>query len=186
MNWSDYFYYDTTSPSGLRWKVDRMTGRSYSRKVVSKGDVAGCLYIYWTVRCCGSTYQVSRIIYEMLIGKIPAEHDIDHIDGVTSNNAVSNLRAVMEELNLHNKRRMCNNSSGFNGVSWDNKQNGSGVKKLYAKAEWQTSSGKKKSKVFPVEKFGLLPAFKLACEYRELMICDLNTNGAGYTDRHGK
>lgn len=24
-NWSDYFYYDETSPSCLRWKVDRYT-----------------------------------------------------------------------------------------------------------------------------------------------------------------
>lgn len=43
MNWEDYFVYDSTSETGLRWAVDILAGKTGKSKIVSKGDEAGCL-----------------------------------------------------------------------------------------------------------------------------------------------
>ena len=75
MKWSDYFYYDETSPTGLRWNRDVFAGRTGKTKIVAKGDVAG----YFTqnkngtpkcvdVRADLVLYKAHRIIYEMMIG----------------------------------------------------------------------------------------------------------------------
>lgn len=86
-----------------------------------------------------------------------------------------------------NKGKQVNNSSGFHGVSWDNKlwPNGLGST-LYAKVQWRDLDSTQRTKAFSVTKYGLLPAFKMACEYREEMIIQLNLQGAGYTETHGK
>jgi hypothetical protein len=42
------------------------------------------------------------------------------------------------------------------------------------------------NKKFSVKKLGLLPAFKAAVECRRKMIEELNGQGAGYTENHGK
>ena len=47
-----HFYYDETSPSCLRWKVDRYGGKGYNIKKISQGDIAGsiimsCADINW-------------------------------------------------------------------------------------------------------------------------------------------
>ncbi len=41
IEWGEYFYYDESSPSGLRWKVNRYSGRSDSIISAEKGQVAG-------------------------------------------------------------------------------------------------------------------------------------------------
>ena len=40
IDFSKYFAYDETSPSCLRWIVDRFSGRNMSIKHISKGDVS--------------------------------------------------------------------------------------------------------------------------------------------------
>lgn len=50
-------------------------------------------------------------------------HDIDHIDGVRTNNAISNLRDVKHSSNAQNKRvAQINNSTGMLGVSFSRKE----------------------------------------------------------------
>ena len=41
MKFEDYFYYDETSPTFLRWKVDRYSGRKRNVLKFKKGDVCG-------------------------------------------------------------------------------------------------------------------------------------------------
>ena len=44
--------------------------------------------------------------------------DVDHRDGDGLNNVPSNLRCVTRSLNMQNKRRYKNNTSGVCGVTW--------------------------------------------------------------------
>ena len=61
--------------------------------------------------------------------------------------------------------------------------------KTYAVAGWKLPTGTRTKggmrKYFSVEKLGLLPAFQAAVLHRQLMLKELITDGAGYTERHG-
>lgn len=41
LNFHDYFYYDETSPTKLKWKVFRYKGQSHAQLHKQPGDVAG-------------------------------------------------------------------------------------------------------------------------------------------------
>jgi hypothetical protein len=47
---------------------------------------------------------------------------LDHIDGDTKNNRISNLRPATPKQNQGNTGKPINNKSGFKGVSWSKKQ----------------------------------------------------------------
>lgn len=47
---------------------------------------------------------------------------IDHIDGDPSNNRLSNLRSVGQNINSRNSKLSKNNTSGFNGVYFDKRR----------------------------------------------------------------
>lgn len=181
VNWNDWFYYDETSPSCLRWKVDRYTGGYYSVKNVSAGDVAGSLNArgYYSVTLGRKKYRVHRIVYELFNGSLDGIH-VDHVNGDRSDNRTVNLRSVDNITNHRNIKKQANNTSGATGVclrrckSWD-----------YWAATWYDLVGKRRFKRFSILKLGNDEAFRLACEYRAKMIAELNEQGAGYTDRHG-
>lgn len=66
-------------------------------------------------RIFGELYYAHRIIWRMMQGEIP--NDIDHINGVRSDNRWGNLREVTRSENLRNRRLSSNNKTGFHGVS---------------------------------------------------------------------
>ena len=43
-----------------------------------------------------------------------------------------------------------------------------------------------KRKTFSVQTNGLIPAFYMACQYRELLVKMENENGSKFTERNGK
>jgi hypothetical protein len=117
-------------------------------------------------------------VYQVELGE---GDEIDHESGDRSNNKSWNLRLVGNVQNSRNKGTFSNNSSGVTGVGFHTNKAGN----LYCKAQWNDLKGKRKSKYFSVASLGLLPAFKQACVYRDAIISELNTQGAGYTERHG-
>ena len=64
----------------------------------------------------GSLYRAHRIIWKIVHNEDPPQ--IDHINGVRSDNRISNLRAVSNAANHKNMKRSSANSSGHTGVLW--------------------------------------------------------------------
>lgn len=118
-----------------------------------------------------------RWIWEQLIGPIPAGMQIDHINGIRTDNRLSNLRLVSQAEQMKNTSIKSHNTSGVTGVNlWMNKA-------------WRAIlkyGSKEKRATFSIAKYGNNEAFRLACVAREQMLLDANSQGAGFTPRHGK
>lgn len=112
----------------------------------------------------GKKYSVERI-----------DNSLGYIEG--------NIMWVEAEKQARNKNKRQDNTSGYTGVNWT--FNYKTKKKLCAVATWY-EDGVKKGKSFSANKYGLLPAFAMACKYREDKITELNALGYGYTENHGK
>lgn len=186
MKFEDYVYYDETSPSGLRWKVDGLFGEYYKTPVYFADSVAGSLNKsngYWNVKICGKTFKAHRVICQILYpDECGGEWMCDHIDGNTKNNNKNNLRVVDIKINSRNKRMMKNNTSGVTGVMFREDHNG---KYKYWAGYFQNESGKRIEKKFSISKFGNEKAFELATHWRELRLQEM-INEERYTYRHGK
>lgn len=186
MNWSDYFYYDETSPTCLRWKV---AVANSTHNVVNKGDIAGCRAhnergkpkaIY--VRFKGRNYRGHKIVWELYHPEICKDEVIDHLNGDPFDNRIENLEPKTQKQNSRNRIKSPLNKSGVTGVYFYINCVGT----RYYAATWRDKDGKAKAKSFSFKIYGEDAAFKMACEFRRQKIEELNHNGAGYTERHGK
>lgn len=68
-------------------------------------------------RLFGRPYLTHRVIWKMVYGNDPAEQ-IDHINGDRSDNRLANLREATALENAKNNGMNRNNTSGYKGVSW--------------------------------------------------------------------
>jgi len=187
---SSIFYYDESSPTGLRYKVNRYKNRGAVAKYA--GDVAGVVklnsqsktprgYIVTT----GSLFSdnitammAHRIVWILNHHSISKELVIDHIDGNPLNNYINNLREVSQQENSRNKKvstRTVEGKTGFNGVTLHREH----TDPIY-RASWTDDNQKVKTKSFAWKRYGKDVALKLAVEARleGLSSC------SGYTDRH--
>lgn len=182
--WEELLYYDESSPSGLRWKIDIGLGFKKSYIKCPKDSVAGSLVTnrakWWQVGYAGKNYYVHRVIWVLKHGSIESDKVIDHLDGNPLNNKIENLRLISNSLNKRNNKKYSCNKTGVNGVSLHEVSQGY----LYYDAAVK-SENKRYKKTFSVLKYGKEEAFSLACEWREAKIKELNEQGAGFTDRHG-
>lgn len=190
IDWGGLFYYDPSVPTGLRWKEDRFAGKGYLK--AKRGDPAGTIhtdksknYQSCTVSHRGTRWFAARVVWILHNGYLDNELVIDHIDGNTLNNNIENLRAVKQVINNRNASKRKDNSTGVSGVHFTTASNHKGGVYTYATASWYTSENVRKSCHYSVLKHGLLPAFRMAFERRELEITKLNELGYGYTDKHG-
>jgi 5-methylcytosine-specific restriction endonuclease McrA len=103
------FSYDAENGS-LIWRVST----SPRNKI---GSPAGCTNSmgYRVVQFCGKTVYSHQIAWLMTYRVWP-DHEIDHIDGNPSNNAISNLRAATRTENNRNTGIRSNNKLGAKGV----------------------------------------------------------------------
>lgn len=121
MKWNEYFSVDATTGI-LTWKerprshfaTERGMKQTNAREA---GTLAGANNGsgYLQIRIRPRAYYVHRIVWEMLNGPIPEGIEIDHRNGIRSDNTPSNLRLATPSQNLCNKS--CRpNKTGFKGV----------------------------------------------------------------------
>lgn len=187
INWSEHFYVDSSSRSGLRWNRDVIhgTGKGYIR--FHKGSGVGHMVVNknkeptaWGTRLNGIIYLVHRIVWCLTYRNIDNSLVIDHINGNPLDNTIENLKLTTQKENSQNFKQNKLNSSGVNGVCMSYNNN-----VLIYVATWKELNGKPNTKSFSTNKYGSEEAFRLACEYRAAQIALLNINGANYTSRHG-
>lgn len=187
IDWKSHFYYDEDSPSCLKFKHDVFAGRTGKTLVKAKDSNAGCLSFNpngtpksWEVGFCGKLYKAHRIIWVLFNESIENELVVDHLNGDASVNKIDNLRLIPKFLNHRNIKKPNNNTSGYCGVYWQRMNKG---KHLYAVAEIKVLDNKF-VKCFGTHIYS--DPLSEAILWRESKILELNINGAGFTDRHGK
>lgn len=160
---SNLFYYDESSPSGLRYKKDVSTGY-YITKL--KGGVAGNKHttsgeyvVGWRLKLNGKDYKVHRIIWLLLNGSIDSRLVVDHIDNNPLNNNIHNLRLVSYHLHGRNKKpsHLVNSRTGIVGVM---ERNGVFL------AQMRDENAKRTTKSFSINKYGEKKALYLAVKVR--------------------
>lgn len=185
-DFNNYFYYDETSPTCLRWNICVRAGRKHATVKFSKGDVAGGRgkgKKYYTVQLEGVTYTCHRIVYELCHGNSSGLY-IDHKNQMKFDNRSENLRGVARVLNHRNYPRRKDCSSGVVGVNLYHKNSPSGTHYFW-RGRVSLLDGKRYSRDFSVDKYGYDKAFELAKLWREEQIALLNEAGAGYSETHG-
>lgn len=102
---------------------DRETGE-FTRLRTSGGVWAGLVRVkpdadgYTVIRVAGKKYKAHRLAWLASHGEWPAG-EIDHINGVKTDNRLVNLRVVTKHENAQNKHRAQSNSkSGVKGVTF--------------------------------------------------------------------
>jgi hypothetical protein len=180
-DFSKCFKYCESSPSRLVRLTAWTTGRNHSATLADVGSCVGYKSNngYWVTELGGLHYKCHIIIVRLFGYDIPKGHHVDHIDQDKSNNLISNLRVVPRAINVRNQKMRNTNKSGVTGVCIKSK----GGKPINYVACWKNHiTGKQSSKSFPITPRGFLDAEL----YRCLMITQLNAEGAGYTEGHGK
>ena len=83
------------------------------------GDVAGCMdgKGYLAIKIFNRIYRAHRLAWFLHFGEFP-DGDIDHINGIRTDNRISNLRKATRSENLQNLKTPSTNKSGFIGVSF--------------------------------------------------------------------
>lgn len=95
-----------------------------SKGNIKAGDVVGVKgkYGHLYVKINGKNYYLHRLAWLYVYGKSP-DHMIDHINGLSDDNRIDNLRDVTNTVNQHNQKKAhINSKSGLIGACW-NKQN---------------------------------------------------------------
>jgi len=104
--------FDYNSETGdLIWKVPRGQG-------TEPGDIVKCKRTggYLVAVINGKQHAAHRIIWVMMHGYWPRE--IDHINGITDDNRLENLRDVTSQENARNMAMRSDNTSGVCGVTF--------------------------------------------------------------------
>lgn len=175
ISWNELVYYDETSPSCLRWKINsHRRGAKYS-----EGDIVGTKMKmgYFKVGVGNHEYYCHRVVWILHNGYIDNCMTIDHYDRDISNNKIDNLRLVYQKINSRNTKLSKNNTSGITGVSFSSSRN-----------TWQAyinGVNGREIKNFCVSIYGYDEAFKMACEYRKFLLEKHNALGAHYSEAHG-
>jgi hypothetical protein len=103
--------FDYKSETGeLRWKVKNSNRAPIGSKA---GSVDGRGYVI--VGVCGVRMKAHRVAWAIYHGEYPPDHmQIDHINGVRTDNRIQNLRLCNNMQNQINSKRR--NRTGFRGV----------------------------------------------------------------------
>lgn len=181
--WGNLFYYDESSETRLRWKVNYgWTGYYFINK---KDSVAGNLNgknetDYFKVNVNKKKYYIHRIIWIILNGPISPEYQINHRNCNPQDNSISNLEVCTSAENsrrrLYHKKELQarKTNSGINGVVLRE------TKKTWLWVAHWSEDGKLKTRSYSCNLYGFEKAKQLAIDKRNKEIERLNSLGYGY------
>lgn len=136
-------------------------GRFANQKALTAIDSSGYRFgLIFSV-----THKAHRVIWALYYGAWP-RGEIDHLNGIKTDNRIKNLRDVHKSVNARNTKMYGHNTSGQNGVSWYRRNN-----------KWRASikiDGQQKH-------LGYFECFDDAIAARKAA-----EKGHGFTDRHGR
>ena len=99
----------------FKWK--KRVGRGIAGAVAGRISTSKTAPGYVQIMVSKKLYQAHRLAWLYVNGSLPDEQ-IDHINGIRSDNRIENLRVVSGSLNSQNQRRARkDNKTGFLGVS---------------------------------------------------------------------
>lgn len=86
-----------------------------------RGDLAGVTHVsgYVQIFVSGKRFYAHRLAWSIVNGPIPDGMEIDHIDGVKSNNAICNLRLASRSEQQRNKPVRSDNRAGLKGAIYN-------------------------------------------------------------------
>ena len=103
-------------PNGGRGS--NMFNTKYAGKIAGSTNGHG----YLAIQVYGVKYLSHRLILAKHLGEWPP-YQVDHINGVKTDNRIANLRVVTQSENAKNRRLPSNNTSGVMGVGFRPDQN---------------------------------------------------------------
>ena len=106
------FRYDPET--GYLWWKERGYGRTMSSPTGSLDVSTG----YIRVRLNGTLFLAHRIAYLLYYGGVPSDTEVDHVNHITRDNRITNLRLVSVTENNRNLSKNGNNTTGVTGVSY--------------------------------------------------------------------
>ncbi|QHF03322.1 HNH endonuclease [Pseudomonas asturiensis] len=107
----ELFHYDPLTGVFV-WRVARGGVRAGS--VAGGPDTCG----YLQMRFCGTKSSCHRLAWLYVYGVLP-DHELDHINGIKTDNRIENLRPATRANNMCNIGVRKNSKTGVKGVSWD-------------------------------------------------------------------
>lgn len=113
------------SSGRLFWKIrpvsmfggDAVRCQQFNTRRAGKEALASVAHGYKRGSLFGNFVFAHRVVWKMAYGEDP-EGQIDHINGVRSDNRLENLRVVDDAANRKNASRPRDNTSGHIGVRW--------------------------------------------------------------------
>lgn len=138
----------------------RYAGRTVGTQVTGRRD--GGKHLVLAID--GRNYLAHRVIWLHVHGEWP-KHTIDHINGLSNDNRIENLRDVTQLENSRNKKRISSNTSGITGVAWRK-----------SKGKWRAHITIMKKSIH----LGYFDKFADACEARANAVSSI-----GFSPRHG-
>lgn len=103
--------------TGLFFWNHNFGSRAAAGEVIGSDDMHG----YKTVRLNKKSYKLHRLAWFYVNAEWP-KGDIDHINGMRSDNRISNLRDVTRKINLENRTVSSKNACGLYGVYYDKRK----------------------------------------------------------------